>query len=165
LGGKTGHCGKPFAGGVVVAAYQTEFFGYFVYSPELSYEELLRREESFKLAVRDSLSGSEAEFIHFEADGDGLRVQCALKDDNENVFQEICAGIAPHVRNGIDGRLLFVNKNLHALHAYSLYAGEWQEAVIVMPPPGRLEAHRPPLVSNQPRPAPKKRVAARKDTG
>jgi hypothetical protein len=148
-----------------MAVYHTEFFGYFIYGQDLTYEELLSREEEFKLALQDILAGNEADFIHFEAAGDALRVQCAMKDTDEKVFQDICVKMTPYVQNGLEGRLLFVDKDLHVLCAYSLHERQWQEAVIAMPPPGLLEVHRPPLVSNQPRPAPDKRIPARKIKG
>ena len=122
-----------------MAQTQTEFFGHFVYGPDLTYEELLAREEALKEALAAILAASGADYSHFEADGDSLRVQCGLTGQGEDLFHAVCDRIAPLMEKGLDGRLLFVDKALHALHAYSLHQGKWQEGVILLPPPGHLE--------------------------
>lgn len=127
----------------VVAQAQTEFFGYFIYGPDLTYEELLDREDALKTSLQEILAGIEADYIHFEANGDTLRVQCGLGAKGEDLFHAVCIKIAPFMQNGLDGRLLFVDKDLHMLHAYSLHKGKWQEAAIALPPPGYLEEHQP----------------------
>ena len=127
-----------------MAQAQTEFFGYFIYGPDLTYEELLDREEALKKSLQSILAEIDADYIHFEADGDTLRVQCGLGAKNEDLFHDVCIKIAPFMQNGLDGRLLFVDKDLHMLHAYSLHKGKWQEAVIALPPPGYLEAEQTP---------------------
>jgi hypothetical protein len=137
--------------------YAAECFGYFVYSPALTYEELLAREEEVKAAVGGILADCDAAHIHFESSGDALHLQCALQEHSEAVFHDICDKLAPYMDNNIDGRLLMVRTSLQTLHAYSLHEGKWQEAVVNMPPPGHLEPVLPLLVPIKPLPDPKKR--------
>ena len=117
---------------------QIELFGHVVYSPDLSYQDLLTREEEVKALVQGVLETAGGDFIHFEALGDTLRFQCVFPEERDAVFHSICDGLAPHVKNGLDARMLMVDKDLGAVYFYSLTDGRWQEAVIGLPPAGHL---------------------------
>ncbi|MDL2271759.1 hypothetical protein LJC23_01855 [Desulfovibrio sp. OttesenSCG-928-I05] len=122
-----------------MATYKTELFGHLVYSPELSYEDLLAREEEAKLLLQNVLMEHGAEFLNFEALGDTLRAQCVFSGGDEAFYQDICNAMSPVLRDGITGRLLFVDKDLEILHLYALADGKWQEAVMQLPQPGFLD--------------------------
>ena len=109
-----------------------------VYSSELSYDELLTREDEIKGLVQAILEDAGGEFIHFEAMGDALRFQCVLPEERERVFHTICDKLAPHVKDGLDARLLLVDKDLGELYFYTIVHGNWQEAVMSLPPAGYL---------------------------
>lgn len=124
---------------LLMATYKTELFGHLVYSPELSYEDLLAREEEAKLLLQSVLLEHGAEFLNFEALGDTLRAQCVFSGGDEAFYQDICTAMSPVLRDGITGRLLFVDKDLEILHLYALADGKWQEAVLHVPEPGFLD--------------------------
>ncbi len=130
-------------GATVVATHQIELFGHVTYSSDLSYHDLLEREEALKNLIQAVLAQSGADFIHFEALGDALRVQCVFADDGEVFFHRICDGLCPYMAEGLAGRLLFVDKDLHDLYYYSLSAGKWQESTLALPPAGHLEKAEP----------------------
>ena len=118
--------------------HKMELFGHFAYSPDLSYDELLSREDAIKVTVQEILEKANAEFIHFEALGDSLRFQCVLPEERESVFHTICDDLAPHVKGGLDARLLLVDKDLDTVYFYSIVNGIWQEAIMGLPPAGYL---------------------------
>lgn len=135
--------------------YKIELFGHIVYSPELSYHDLLAREEAVKSMVQEVLEKAEASFIHFEPLSDALRFQCLLPEEREDAFHRICDDFAPHVTKDLDARLLIVDKDLDTLYFYSLTNGRWQEAVMGLPPAGHLEDAPPVQVARIPTDHPK----------
>ena len=139
--------------------HKIELFGHVVYSPDLSYDDLLSREEEVKALVQGILERAGGEFIHFEALGDTLRFQCVLPEERESVFHAICDNLAPHVKNGLDARMLLVDKDLDTLYSYSITGGKWQEAVIGLLPSGYLATTQPVKLARMPtdHPQPKKK--------
>jgi hypothetical protein len=123
--------------------HKIELFGHVMYSPDLSYHDLLEREETLKLAIQEVLEKADGAFIHFEALGDMLRFQCVLPEERDEVFHRVCDGLAPHIRNGLDARLLLVDKDLDTLYFYALVMGKWQEATIALPSAGYLADAKP----------------------
>jgi hypothetical protein len=118
--------------------HKVEVFGHIVYSSDLSYDDLLAREEEIKAMTQGVLEKVNGEFIHFEALGDTLRFQCVLPEEREEAFHTMCDNLAPFVKNGLDARLLIVDKDLDALYFYSITGGKWQEAVVGLPSSGYL---------------------------
>ena len=94
-------------------------------------------------------------FIHFEALGDTLRFQCLLPEERENTFQAICDGLVLHMVDGLDARVLVVDRDLDGLYYYSIANGKWQEAVLALPPSGYLAPSLPmknaPLQKDRPK--------------
>lgn len=121
-----------------MAFHNVELFGHVVYSPDLSYDDLLSREEEIKVTAQGVLEKAKGEFIHFEALGDALRFQCVLPEEREEAFHAICDNLAPFVKNGLDARLLMVDKDLNTLYFYSITGGKWQEAVVGLLPSGSV---------------------------
>lgn len=126
--------------GWAMSFHKIELFGHVVYSPDLSYDDLLTREDEVKAMVQGVLEKAGGEFIHYEALGDALRFQCVLPEEREEVFHTICDDLAPSVKDGLDARLLMVDKDLGAVYFYSVTGGKWQEAVTGLPPAGYLAA-------------------------
>lgn len=132
-----------------------ELFGRVTYSPELSYHDLLEREEAVKVHIQKVLENAGGAFIHFEALGDALRFQCLLPEEKEEVFHAICDGIAPMMKNGLDARVLVVDKDLDAVYCHVIVAGKWQEATFALPPAGKLAKAEPVKVGRIPTEHPK----------
>ena len=121
-----------------MARHATELFAHFVYSQELSYDDLLAREDELKSQVEALLQESGGEFIHFEAMGDALHAQCVFQEYGEELFHGICATIAPRMDGHVEARLLFVSKDLECLHLYAASDKKWHEAVLQLPMAGPL---------------------------
>ena len=117
-----------------MALFATELFAHFVYSPTLSYHELLEREEELKIFLSQMVEEQGGDFLHFEATGDALRAQCVFPDYREDAFHALCDVLAPQMKGDVEARLLFVSKDLDHLHVYALNNSKWKEATIVLPP-------------------------------
>jgi hypothetical protein len=113
-------------------------FAHFVYSPELTYDALLARENEIKQWVEQALTSNGGEFIHYEAVGDALHAQCVFPEHAEAVFHAVCDVLGPHMDGLVEGRLLFVEKALGHLHLYALANRSWREACLGLPPAGTL---------------------------
>ncbi|MDL2316134.1 hypothetical protein LJC59_03525 [Desulfovibrio sp. OttesenSCG-928-A18] len=124
-----------------MAHYATELFIRCTYSLELSYDELLELEAELKLAVNALLERHEADFIHFEPLGDTMRVQCVFSNYDEQLFHSMCEGMAPHMDGRVEGRLLFVHKDLDTVHFYAVNNKKWRESRIALPPSGQQGQH------------------------
>lgn len=135
--------------------HKIELFGHVTYSPDLSYHDLLEREEELKIQVQGVLEKAEGAFIHFEALGDTLRFQCMLPEEREEVFHTVCDDLAPHIKNGLDARLLVVDKDLDAVYCYVIVGGKWQESTIALPVAGKLAQTEPVVVEQFPTDHPK----------
>ncbi|MGX7950250.1 hypothetical protein [Oleidesulfovibrio alaskensis] len=113
-----------------MAKYDCEMFGFFSYSPELSYNELYALEESFRSTLHDALAAHGADYMQYEPEGDALRVQCVFAGCEEEVFHAVCDTVVRSMSGHVHGRLLFVNKNLQELLVYRLQHTGWSEAAV-----------------------------------
>lgn len=118
--------------------YKTEFFGHVVYSPELSYEDLLETEKAFQDAAMAILSEAGAQYINFNAFGDTLRVQCVFELFEEQLFHFICEAVAPMVDGKLEARFLFIDKELDNIAIYCIADKKWQENVLQIPVAGAI---------------------------
>ncbi len=121
-----------------MAQNATELFAQFVYSLELSYHSLMEREAELKIFFAEVLEQNGGEFIHFEEMGDTMRAQCAFLKYEDELFHDICDDIAPHMDSFVEARLLFVNKDLDALHVFTISNGSWQECCLSLPETGPI---------------------------
>lgn len=121
-----------------MAQYVCEIFAHFVYGPDLTYDELMGREEALKALVGEVFTQAGGDFIHFEPMGDTLHAQCALSVCEEDTFHAICQGLLPQMDSHVEGRLLGVSKSLDHLYLYTLSNGAWQEACLALPMAGAL---------------------------
>ena len=113
--------------------YLCELFGHFVYSQDLSYHDLLKREAGLLEALEGVLRGRDAAHIDFTPSGDVLRMQCMFPKPDEALFHAICEEIAPLLGEDIEGRLLFVDKNLSHAGFYCLAGSAWKETPLSFP--------------------------------
>ena len=117
-----------------MAQFATELFAHFVYSPKLSYHELLDRDEELKIFISRLIEEQNGEYPHFEAMGDALRAQCVFAEYGEDLFHALCDAVAPVMDGDVEARLLFVSKDLDHVHQYTISKKKWQEAVVLLPP-------------------------------
>jgi hypothetical protein len=121
-----------------MAQYASELFVQCIYSPELSYEQLIALEANLKIEANKILEERGGEFIHFEEMGDTLRVQCVFPETRESLFHSVCEELAPLMDGTVEARLLFVDKDLDGLFFYTLSRGEWKEGLIALPAAGPI---------------------------
>jgi hypothetical protein len=127
-----------FTPGGIMARYAVEMFGHLVYSPELSYDDLLSLESDLMVGLTGIIAGQGGEFTHFEAMGDTMRVQCVFVEHGEKLFHSFCSELALLMDGNVEARVLFVDKDLDMLHVYTLNGGTWRECCISLPAPGPL---------------------------
>jgi hypothetical protein len=126
-----------------------EMFCRFVYSPELSYEELLTLEAELKISLTGALGEFGGEFVQFEETGDAVRLQCVFAEYDEDMFHALCDRIAPLTDGKVEAGILFVDKDLEKLHVYAVHEGTWRECCVDLPafgPLTELAADREPAV-------------------
>ncbi len=116
----------------------TEMFAQFVYSPELTYDDLHSREDELRAFTEALLIKRGAEFINFEPMGDTLHAQCVFKGYGEDIGHGLCEDLAPLMDTMMEGRLLFVQKDLQLLSLYTLSQKTWQEATLTLPMAGPI---------------------------
>lgn len=121
-----------------MAQHAAELFVQCVYSPDLSYDDLLALEGSLKLDLTEIMETRGGEFIHFEEMGDTMRAQCVFPEYRESLFHGICDSLAPFMDGRVEARLLFVDKDLDAVHFYAVSGNEWRESCVGLPAPGPL---------------------------
>lgn len=118
--------------------FATELFVQCVYSLDLSYDELLETEAALKPALTGIFEQQGGEFLQFEGTGDTLRCQCVFPAYGEELFHSLCDSIAPLMNGRVECRMLFVSKDLDALHVYTVSRNAWQETCLHMPAAGPL---------------------------
>ena len=111
----------------------TEMFGNFIYSPELSYNELLVLEGTLKDEISEVLYDNEAEHISYDVSSDSIRIQCSFAQYNEHFFHKICDQILPFLKFNVEGKILFLHRDISTIHIYTIFNGDWQEASIFVP--------------------------------
>lgn len=113
--------------------FHCEMFGHFVYDENLSYHDLLEMEGQFIGMVQGLLAGQDAEHIDFTPLGDELMVQCAFDAWSPELFHALCAGLCERISPHMQGRLLFVDKHLTALHVFHVNHEHWRETRMPIP--------------------------------
>ncbi len=116
-----------------MSVYQCELFGHFVYSEDLSYVGLLEREAALMDAFDRLRRGMDAAHVDFTPTGDALRAQCVFAKADEALFHSVCDAIAPLLGDDMEGKLLFVDKDLEHVALYCLAGAVWKEASIALP--------------------------------
>jgi hypothetical protein len=113
--------------------FRCELVGRFVFADEWSYAELLEKEAQLK----DALSGFfvQAGFVHmhFDSAGDFLLVQGMTAEYDSAVFREVCEAVSRLLDEGVEGRLLFVDRFLDSMHFSVLNRETWRESFLEWP--------------------------------
>ena len=116
----------------------SELFVQCMYSPDLSYETLHEREDALTAMLHTLFARFDARAISFTPDEDALQAQCEVPAHMENECHEFCEALAPLLEEGIEGRLLFVRKDLELISLYSIANGAWRECCMTPPPAGEI---------------------------
>ncbi|MEG2140385.1 MAG: hypothetical protein RRY20_06320 [Bilophila sp.] len=125
-----------------MAYFHFECFCNLTYDKELTYEEVLEREEQLKLSIERLLSESEAVHIDFVPLSDNLQVQCAFVDLSPVNWQELCADMAQLAVSGIQGRMVLLDRNLDEMQICFLAAGKPTLARLPLPEPHIVQSTR-----------------------
>lgn len=116
----------------------TEMFAQFVYSPDLSYDELHEKEDGITTFTEALLARFGGTFINFEPVGDALHAQCVFQKFSEETAHELCDALVPLMDHGVEARFFFVRKTLVLVSLYTLSEGVWQEAQMQLPDAGPI---------------------------
>lgn len=119
--------------------YKTEIFGQFIYSPEISYDELLELEDEIKAFITDTLDSAGAEFLAFESEGDRTFFQCVLQDSDEENSEQIAGRFAARLNNTLECKMMFVNKMLDMHFYYAMNHKGIKLEKIILPPAGPMD--------------------------
>ena len=134
--------------------FRCELFGHCIFADELSYAELLEKEARLK----EELSGlfAQAGFVHmhFTSTGDFLLVQGVTAEHDQDLFQEVCEAVSQLLDEGVEARLLFVDRFLDSLYFYALNNETWRETFLELPLPKDVLARGtvlsgPPLLASE----------------
>lgn len=111
----------------------TEMFANFIYSPEIGYNELLVLEGTLKDEISEVLYANNAEHVSYDVNADSIRIQCSFTQYNEHFFHKICDQILPFLKFNVEGKILFLHRDISSLHIYTIFNGDWQESSIFVP--------------------------------
>ncbi|MDL2314327.1 hypothetical protein LJC36_05040 [Desulfovibrio sp. OttesenSCG-928-C14] len=120
--------------------YSTELFGQLVYAPEISYEDLISLEEENKVKVNGKLEAFQAQFIHFESEGDRTYFQCVFQGDDPEDFLKISSAFVDVATGMVECKILFVIKTLSAVHFFTISQGKLSQKRANLPPAGPIDA-------------------------
>lgn len=90
-----------------------EMFGSLEYGAELTYQELLDQEARIQEEFQNILEQHQAEHINFFPLGDTLELHCTLAEFDLLKGRALCKELGKALTRGIDGKFLFVDKNLN----------------------------------------------------
>ncbi len=119
--------------------YKTEVFGQFIYSPEISYDELLKLEEDIKSFITDTMESFGAEFLAFESEGDRTFFQGILQERGGELAEKIAAAFTRKLNEHTECKLMFVDKMLCEHHFYALNHKGAKLEKMTMPAAGPLD--------------------------
>lgn len=92
-----------------------EYFCYFIYDAELSYEEMMNKEEKLTFFVQQTLIFFGAIHLDFTPVGDGLQVQCSFEEMHDRKYNKLCEALSCYACDGISGKFLLISKDLNQL--------------------------------------------------
>ncbi|MDD4701289.1 MAG: hypothetical protein PHI96_03620 [Desulfovibrio sp.] len=120
---------------------RSELFGHFSYDDDLTYEALLEVEEALTADMTSLLLRAGASHLDFTPQGDALTFQCVFEAHKLYIYRKIAAETVILLPNGVQGRLLCLDKDFNSLHIYWLRTGQWQEEERTVPfePPQGLK--------------------------
>jgi hypothetical protein len=106
---------------------RSELFAHFCYDDSLTYEALLEVEEELTRELEFLLQRAGATHLDFTPMGDALMLQCVFETHKLYVYRKIALEMAALLPEGVNGRLLCVDKDFNSLHVFWVRPGEWQE--------------------------------------
>ena len=113
--------------------FSCELFGRFAFAEELSYAELLEKEAQLKDALTGYFLQAGFVHLHFDSAGDFLLVQGMIAEHDRTVFRDVCEAVSRLLDEGVEGRLLFVDRFLDSIHFSMLSRKTWREAHLKWP--------------------------------
>jgi hypothetical protein len=119
--------------------YRAELFGQLIYSPEISYEDLLPLEDELIIFVRQTLENVNARFISFEQEGDHTFFQCVFQNFDESFFASLGHMLKDKIKNKVEGKLFFVDKALSSVYFYALNNGALKTHKVTLPMAGPID--------------------------
>ena len=111
-----------------------EYFCYFVYDIELSYEEIMSKEERLTFFVQQILNNFDAIHLDFTPVGDGLQVQCSFEDMNDRKYNELCEALSNYTCDGISVKFLLISRDLKQLQGVMASDKKFQKYTFTIPP-------------------------------
>lgn len=118
-----------------MAYFHFECFCNLSYDKELTYEEVIDREDQLKIGIETLLSESEAVHIDFVPLSDTLQVQCAFVELSPDNWRELCERMASFAVSGVQGRILLLDRNLDEVRLCFLSSGKPTLARLPLPDP------------------------------
>lgn len=119
--------------------YRTELFGQLIYSPDISYEDLLPLEEDLMSHATEKLEAAKAHFIHFESEGDRTFFQCVFREFGEELFASVAKSLAVKTDGQVECKLFFVDKELSSVYFYALSKGRLKANKVALPVSGPID--------------------------
>jgi hypothetical protein len=115
--------------------FRCELFGHFIFAEELSYADLLAKETQLKEELAGLFARTGFAHMHFTPIGDFLLMQGMVAEHDQDMFQEVCEAVSRLLDEGVEARLLFVDRFLDSVYFYVLNNKAWQEAFLEWPLP------------------------------
>ena len=118
-----------------MSKFRCELFGHFIFAEELSYAELLEKETMLKEELSGLLAQEGFVHIHFIPTGDFLLVQGVAAEHDQHLFRKVCDAVSRLLGEGVEARLLFVDRFLDSVYFYVLNNETWRETFLEWPLP------------------------------
>ena len=115
--------------------FRCELFGHFVFAEEMSYADLLEKEARLKEELSELFVQAGFAHMHFTPIGDFLLVQGVAADHDQDLFHEVCEAVRQLLDEGVQARLLFVDRFLDSVYFYVLNNEKWWESFLEWPLP------------------------------
>ncbi|SHN66301.1 hypothetical protein [Desulfovibrio litoralis] len=112
----------------------------FIYSPELSYSELLETESVLKEELAELLSKYNAFHLLYETSGDTFKVQCSFNEYNTEFCREFARELLEILHQQIEAKIIFVDKEAHSVIAFTLFNHNCEELQLNIPHSKSFEA-------------------------
>ena len=110
-----------------MARHTSVLLGLVNYSPDLSYEALHSLESEYIEGLTELLEKFGAEHLDFWGIGDGLQLEAAFAEANEESMRGLCDEFCSLLRAGCRARLAFLDKNLTWMELFHLESGHWRQ--------------------------------------
>jgi hypothetical protein len=115
--------------------FRCELFGRFAFAEDLSYADLLAKEAQLKDALSGYFAAAGFAHMHFTSTGDFLLVQGMTAEHDRALFRDVCEAVSRLLDEGVEGKLLFVDRFLDSVHFSVLNKETWREIFLEWPLP------------------------------